>query len=369
MSMQKLLLLLCLPVFILFARPVYAQSSQEIRATVDTITLDETVNGVRHVVFSATDKAGDQFTVDSGDSYLQGIKYNIRPGQDVLLQLVDFGDGSPSTVFLVDVVRFNALVLIGLLFALLTIVVGYARGGFALLGLGITVAILFGYILPQILAGHNPVLVTILGSIVILAVNMHLTHGWNKRTWYGFLSTVIGLLFVWGFAEVFVWFAQLSGLASEEVSLLFLTTDQIALPTGLLLAGIILGATGVLDDIAVTQTETVEELKQTDPTLSQKDLFLKAMNIGRHHIASVVNTLVLAYAGVALPIFLLFYLREDMSIWRFINEELVAEEMIRTLAGTMALILLVPISTWMATLVHGESAHHYTTAKKSAHTH
>ncbi|HBU27852.1 TPA: hypothetical protein DEB00_01925 [Candidatus Uhrbacteria bacterium] len=355
--MQKLFLFLLIPVLGLLAHPVFAQSSQEIRAQVNSITVDETVDGVRHVIFSASDVTGKTYIVDSGDSYLQGIKYNLRPGQDVLLQQVDIGDGSAPSVFLIDVVRVSALIWIILLFALLTIVIGCTRGGFALLGLGVTLLILFGFILPQILAGHSPVLITILGSIAILAVNMHLTHGCNKRTWFGFLSTIVGLLFVWGFAEAFVWFAQLSGLASEEVSLLFLTTDQIALPTGLLLAGIILGATGVLDDIAVTQTETVEELKQTDPTLSQKELFFKAMNIGRHHIASVVNTLVLAYAGVALPIFLLFYLREDMSTWRFINEELVAEEMIRTLAGTMALILLVPISTWMATLVHKNSPH------------
>lgn len=336
------------------AQPVFAQSTQEIRAEVTEITLDETTNEIRHVVFEAIDDAGTTYTVDSADSYLEGIQFDVREGQDVLLQLIDFGDGSEQAVFLVDVVRWNAILWIVLLFAVLTLVVGAVRGGFALLGLAFTLFVLFGFILPQILAGHDPVLITIAGSIAILGVNMHLSHGWNKRTFFGFLSTVIGLALVWVFATVFVWFAQLSGIASEEASLLFLTVDTISIPTGLLLASIILGAVGVLDDIAVTQTETVEELKNTDPSLTRKELFLKAMNIGRHHIASVVNTLVLAYAGVALPIFLLFYLRDDLSIWRFVNEELVAEEVIRTLAGTIALILLVPIATYIATLVHPE---------------
>lgn len=334
------------------AQPALAQSTEEIRAEVQAITLDETVDGIHRMVFEAVDENGTTYTVDSADSFLDGIQFEVRPGQDVLLQLIDFGDGSEPAVFLVDVVRWGAIIWIVILFAVLTVAVGAMRGGFALLGLAFTLLVLFGFILPQILAGQDPVTITILGSIAILGVNMHLTHGWNKATFYSFLSTGAGLALVWFFATAFVWFAQLSGVASEEASLLFLTVDTIQLPTGLLLAGIILGAVGVLDDIAITQSESVQELKRTDPNLTQKELFLKAMNIGRHHIASVVNTLVLAYAGVALPIFLLFFLREDLSVWRFVNEELVAEEIIRTLAGTITLILLVPISTWMATIAH-----------------
>lgn len=124
------------------------------------------------------------------------------------------------------------------------------------------------------------------------------------------------------------------------------------MPAGLLLAGIILGAVGVLDDIAITQTETVAELHEANPKLSSSELFKRGMQVGRHHIASVVNTLVLTYAGVALPIFLLFALREDMGFMRLLNEEMIAEELVRTLAGTAALILLVPISTWFATRIY-----------------
>lgn len=330
----------------------HAQSSQEIRAEVQRITVDETVDDIRHVIFTAEDAEGTTYTVDSADSYLEGIRYTVRPGQDVLLQLVDFGDGSEPVVYLVDVVRTRSLLLIGILFAILTLIVGGLRGGYALAGLGVTLVVLFGFILPQILAGQNPVLVTVAGSIVILAVNMHLTHGWNRTTFYSFLSTAIGLGLVWVFGSAFVAFSQLSGVASEEASLLFLTVEALHSPGGLLLAGIILGAVGVLDDIAITQSETVQELKRTDPSLTRKELFVKAMHIGRHHIASVVNTLVLAYAGVALPLFLLFYVREDLTVWRFLNEELVAEEIVRTLAGTITLILIVPIATWCATLAH-----------------
>ena len=118
-----------------------------------------------------------------------------------------------------------------------------------------------------------------------------------------------------------------------------------------ILGGIILGAVGVLDDIAITQQETVFEIGSADPSLDKKELFKRAMNVGRHHIASVINTLVLAYVGVALPLFLIFMMNDTISITRFLNEEFVAEEIIRTLAGTSALILTVPIATWFAILI------------------
>lgn len=347
---MRLLFLIALAGLSLFPAATFAQSSQEIQATVQRIVIDETVDDLRHVVFTAETTDGMLYTVDSANSYTAGIHYNLREGQDVLLQTVSRSDGSQD-VFLVDVIRRPALTWILILFAIVTVAVGALRGGMALIGLVITIAILFGFILPRILDGADPVGVTIIGGLVILAVNMHLTHGANRRTLSAFGSTAIGLGLVWVFAHVFVWAAQLSGVATEEASLLFLSAENIAVPSGLLLAGIILGAVGVMDDITITQTETVMELQSANPALDRRSLFIKAMRVGRHHIASVVNTLVLAYAGVALPLFLLFFLREDITIWRFVNEELVAEELIRTLAGTTALVLLVPISTWLATYV------------------
>lgn len=349
-------LLLAILLSLTLAQPTVAQSTQEIQAEVMSIPVNETVDGIEHVIFTAQDKQGSVYTVDSADAYINGVRFPVHIGQEVLLQQVDAGNGSPPVVFLIDVIRWPALLWIAGLFACLTLLIGAMRGGLALAGLGITMLMLFGYILPQILGGADPVRVTILGSLVILGVNMHLSHGFNKRTFYGLMSATIGLALVWVSATLFVWLARLSGSASEHASLLFLTVDTITSPGGLLLAGIILGAVGVLDDIVVTQTETVEALKRTDPSLTQMQLFSRAMHIGRHHIASVVNTLVLAYAGVAMPLFLLFLLREDMHLLRFLNEELIAEEIIRTLAGTMALILLVPISTWMATLLYKDGA-------------
>ena len=333
---------------------VNAQSHPEITATIESIDVfKETSEGVR-IIFTAIDAKGETYVVDSNESLLDRVRYKVSAGQKVLLQVIERDDGTKQ-VFLVDVVRTHSLFWITLLFSLFVVIIGRKRGVLSLIGLAITCMILFGLIVPQILKGVDPVLITVLGSSLILLVNLPLAHGFNKRTFYAYISTLFGLLLAWLFSSIFVLFANLSGLGSEESSLLFLTTKAIEIPSGLLLAGIILGAVGVLDDIAITQTETVSELRNANPKLSSSELYTRAMQIGRHHIASVVNTLVLAYAGVALPIFLLFALRDDMNLIRLLNEEIIAEEIIRTIAGTSALILLVQISTWFATRLYKNS--------------
>jgi len=344
--------LICL--FLFSGSVAGAQSSQEIKATITSIDLVELVDEKTHIIFTATDNNGHAYTVDSDESLLDQVRYDLRDGQQVLLQQITYADGTEQ-IFLVDVVRTNSLLWIALFFSALVVLIGRKRGVSSLVGFAITCVILFGLIVPQILNGVDPVLITVIGSALILLVNLPLTHGFNKRTFYAYASTLIGLTFAWLFSTLFVHFSNLSGLGSEETALLFLTTDAIQLPSGLLLAGIILGAVGVLDDIAITQTETVAELHEANPGLTPKELYKKAMSIGRHHIASVVNTLVLAYSGVALPVFLLFALRDDMSFTRLLNEEIIAEEIIRTIAGTSALILLVPISTWFATRIYAKS--------------
>jgi len=327
--------------------PEFDVSSEELRATVTEILSDEEIDGQRQMVFVA-EVDGERFTVDTTTSLLDGLRYDVRVGTDVYLQVI-YLDGEVTQIFLVDVVRTGALIWIVLLFAAMIIAIGLWRGVASLAGLVVTLGLLFGWMIPQMLAGADPVLITVIGSIIILAVNMHLSHGFNKGTALAFGSTTIGLALVWIFANLFVWFANLSGLASEEAILLQYNSETIAAPAGILLAGIILGAVGVLDDVAITQSETVAELRRADPKMDRKKLFAAAMRLGRHHIASTVNTLVLAYAGVALPLLLLFMHTQGIDGARFLNEEPVAEEIIRTIAGTLALILTVPISTWLAT--------------------
>jgi uncharacterized membrane protein len=322
----------------------------ELKAEVVEIISDEEVNGQRQMVFVA-DADGELYTIDTQQGFLEGLRYNIKVGDKIYIQVIK-DDGEVFSVFLVDVIRTGNLFLIILLFAAVIIAVGRWRGLASLAGLAITLLILFLFIVPQILNGNDPVLITIIGSLLILAVNMHLSHGFNKGTLLAFASTVAGLSLVWIFSNLFVSFSRLSGMASEEAILLQFNSETVAGPGGILLAAIILGAVGVLDDIAITQSETIAELRVANPKMTSTELFKAGMRVGRHHIASTVNTLVLAYAGVALPLILLFMHTQGVDLMRFLNEEAVAEEIVRTLAGTLALILTVPIATWLATYVN-----------------
>lgn len=322
-------------------------SSAEKKGVVVSIEHDETIEDTRQMIFTV-EVDGEEYTIDTRESLLDGLRYNIKEGSRVYVQFIYLGD-EVTQVYFVDIVRTKALLLITLLFAAVIVAIGRWRGVSALAGLVITFIILFGWVIPVILRGGSPVFTTIIASMVILGVNMHLSHGLNKHTMHAFFSTAIGVFLAWGFGAWFIRLANLSGMANEEAILLQYHSETIPLPAGILLAGIILGAVGVLDDIAITQSETVEELEKANPEMSRTELFTAAMRIGRHHIASTVNTLVLAYAGVALPLLLLFIMTQGVEVGRFINEEPVAEEIIRTLAGTLALILTVPISTWLAT--------------------
>lgn len=308
------------------------------------VTLD---GGVYRYRFTAESAYGERFIVDTADSFVAGVGYDLRVGDRVNLRMIDVEDG--RAVYLDDVRREHGLWWIVGFFIVLTLVVGLLRGCLSLIGLGVTLAVLILGLFPAILRGVDPVLATVAASALILLVNMHLSHGINRQTFLAFLSTLGGLGLVVVFTKAFLTLARLSGLASEEGALLFWELDPVQVPVGILAAGIILGAVGVLDDIAITQSETVQELLLANPYRTRKELFVQAMRIGRHHIASTVNTLILVYAGAALPAFLLF-MNQFGGYQDFLQNELVAEEIVRTFAGTCALVLTVPLSTWLATL-------------------
>lgn len=329
-------LLLGFPLF------VGAQSTIQIEAVVTGVISEEQI--------LAEDFSGNEYEARISSTKSDGYNYNLKVGDKIYLEIIEFSNGEVQ-VYFGDVNRESGLWWIFIIFAILAVAIGRRSGLFALLGLTVTVAILFFWVFPRIIAGADPVLTVVLGSVIILGINMHLTHGFRKSTVIAFLSTVVGLGLVLVFSYLFVSLGSLTGLATEDAAMLFSSSSGLIIPKGILLAGIILGAVGVLDDIAITQQETVIEISKADSSIEKKELFKRAMRVGRHHIASVVNTLVLAYVGAAFPLFLIFMMDDAISVSRFINEEFVAEEIVRTLAGTAALVLTVPISTWFALLV------------------
>jgi len=265
-------------------------------------------------------------------------------GDPVFLSVIDAGDGSSFYQY-ADRDRTLLLGAVALLFAGAVVALGRMRGIAALFGLAISLLILLGFIVPAIIAGKDAVLVALIGGSAIVLVALYLAHGYTPLTHVAavgaFAALALTTALSWGVVEL----ARFSGLASEESFYLLLIPGFDL--SGLLLAGVVLGAIGALDDVTVTQASAVWEVRQANPALGRSDLFDSGLRVGRDHIASTVNTLLLAYAGAAMPLLILYSLSQQ-PFGAVASSEVLAVEIVRTLVGSIGLVAAVPITTWLA---------------------
>lgn len=275
---------------------------------------------------------------------------DIREGDRLVLGYSEDAPAGQQYSFS-DFERRAPLALLGIVFAAAVVALGRWRGLRALVGLGITFVVLTLFVMPAILDGGSPVWVALVGASAALLVNLYLAHGFDLRTTTAVLGTLVSLALIAGLATVFVTAAHLTGLADEEARYLQALSSQIDL-RGLLLGGVIIGSLGVLDDVTVTQASAVWELHDANPSYGPRQLYGAALRIGRDHIASVVNTLVLAYAGASLPLLVLF-VEVDRRPGDILTGETVAAEIVRTLVGSVGLVAAVPITTALAAAVSG----------------
>ncbi|WP_322974330.1 YibE/F family protein [Actinacidiphila epipremni] len=248
-----------------------------------------------------------------------------------------------------DVDRGFPMTVLAVAFAAVVVLVGRLRGVTALIALVVSFAVLTLFILPAILRGHNPLLVAVVGGSAILLASLYLCHGLNARTSVAVIGTLCSLFLIALLGSGFISWSHLTGNTSDETGVVHTLYPDIQLK-GLLLAGIVIGSLGVLNDVTVTQTSAVWELKDADPGANWRTLYAAGMRIGRDHIASAVNTLVMAYAGAALPLLLLFSIARA-GVGQVAGSELVAEEIVRTLVGSIGLVASVPLTTLLAALV------------------
>ncbi|GAA2486759.1 YibE/F family protein [Streptomyces gobitricini] len=272
----------------------------------------------------------------------------LKEGQGVV---VAYAPDAPRDLqySVTDVNRKVPMLLLAGVFALAVVAVGRMRGVMALVALAVSFAILTLFILPAILQGSNPLVVAVIGSSAIMLIALYSCHGLTARTSVAVIGTLISLLLIGLLGSLFIGWASLTGNTDDNTGLIHGLYPNIDM-SGLLLAGVIIGSLGVLDDVTVTQTSAVWELHQADPRMGPRALYRAGIRIGRDHIASVVNTLVLAYAGAALPLLLLFSIAQS-SVGTVANSELVAEEIVRTLVGSIGLVASVPVTTALAALV------------------
>ena len=229
---------------------------------------------------------------------------------------------------------------------LLIILVGMTRGVLSLIGLGITLATVMGFLVPALLRGGDPVALAITAGAAILFPVLFLVHGINWKSASALAGTLTTMVLAAGLANLAISTSQLRGLGNEDNLLIQLYLPDVSV-TGLLLAGFIIGALGVLNDVTIAQASTVQELYEAAPRSRPMEVFRSAMRVGRDHIASMVYTLVLAYLGTALPLSILLSV-SDRPLMQSLTSDVVATELLRSTIGAVALVLAVPITTLIA---------------------
>lgn len=291
------------------------------------------------VVPSEGDFAGERLELS------QPLDSPVEDGDGIRVIVDSQPDGTVVVSFF-DFERSTPMLLLALVFVAVIIAFGGWRGLGAVAGLVVSLGVIVVFALPALLDGSNAVLVALVTSAVIALFALFLAHGFNVATAVSLLSTMSALLLTGLLALLFVWASKFTGFADESVGFLDVLGASVD-PRGLLLAGILIGSLGVLDDVTVTQVSAVWELKRASPASSRRELYERGVRIGRDHISSTVNTLFLAYAGAALPLMLLFS-QAGESIASVATREAVAVEIVRALVGSLGLVAAVPISTILA---------------------
>ncbi|MFL4905510.1 YibE/F family protein [Streptomyces sp. MMS24-I2-30] len=336
---------------------VVAVSCKSVNASGDTPTGDTSTaegNSAQQQATGTCKKA--TIRVDTGKDKGRTFTEIVQPDQSRQLHqsekvVVAYEPSAPKDLqySVTDVNRKLPLALLAGIFALAVVVVGRLRGVMALVALAISFLVLTLFILPAVLQGSNPLVVAVIGSSAIMLIALYICHGLSARTSVAVLGTLVSLLLIGVLGSGFIGWAALTGNTDDNTGLIHGLYPSIDM-SGLFLAGVIIGSLGVLDDVTVTQTSAVWELHEANPSMGWRGLYRAGIRIGRDHIASVVNTLVLAYAGAALPLLLLFSIAQS-SVDTVANSELVAEEIVRTLVGSIGLVASVPVTTALAALV------------------
>jgi len=349
---------LLLTFFILFAATSVSAQSNDPQTTyfeAKIINIEDKDNLIENIVglsnkiitVASLDKSSKNkvFTIDTA-VVPSSISNQFKPGDTLIVSKTIDPNGKP--IFnVVDYVRKKELLMLFMLFFLLVVGVARFQGIFSFVGMIVSFFVIMNIIIPQILAGNNPVFISIFGAIFIVPITFYLSHGINKKTTIAIVGTLIALVFVAILSHFAIDITRLTGFVSEEASFIQSFKGNADKIQDLLLAGIIISTLGILDDITISQTSVVQELVRANPKFTTKQLFTKAMAVGRDHIGSLVNTLVLVYAGASLPLFILFA-EQNISVSTAINHELIATEIVKILVSSIGLVLSVPITTLLA---------------------
>lgn len=275
-------------------------------------------------------------------------KAQLEKGYGVIIQEKISPDGQ-STFTFSDIYRMERVIIFVVFFVILVIILSGLKGLSSFLSLIFSIIILVQFMLPQVILGTNIFWITLISCSFIVLISIFLSHGFDRKSLVAVSSIMLTIVIAVAISSWAVAFTRLTGMGTEEAFFLAANQKNQFLDfQGILLAGIVIGTIGVLDDVTITQAATVKELNEANPLLTSGQLFWSAMNVGREHVVSMVNTLAMAYAGGALPLLLLLTLGSGSPLWVILNNEIIVEEIVRTTAGSIGLLLAVPITTILA---------------------
>lgn len=288
--------------------------------------------------------------------------FPMSTGDKVYVKYLKTHDGS-EYYSIQEPYRLPQLFLLAAIFIIAVLIFGGKQGFLALLALFVSFGGIFNFLFPQILHGGNIVAIATTGALLSLFVVMYFTHGFTRLTTSAFLGCTLSVLVTLILAKYAVGITSLTGFSDEESVFLNIATKGNLDFVALLIGGIIIGVIGVIDDVSITQASVVNELLVANKNLKRKELYAKALNVGKDHMGAVINTLILAYTGASLPLVLLLY-TTDTSVLELINREVIATEIVRSVVGSVGLLLAVPLTTLIAVfLMQGKEG------KGGRHTH
>lgn len=289
---------------------------------------------------------GKKITIGGDQPVAQTGTTVYRAGDRVMVD--SYEDASGLTQYVItDYQRQSSLWILLIIFLLAVVWLSKWRGVRSLVGLAVSFMVMIGWMIPKIAQGGAPVPITIIGAIVMLTFSLLITEGLSRRTWASLLGLTLAMLIIGALSVWSMSFSHLTGLSSEEANYLQNLSGVTIDVRGLLLAGFIIGTLGILADVGIGQVATVAELRHEQPRMNPSTVYARAMRVGLSHLSAIIHTLVLAYAGAALPLLVLFSIG-NAPVGTTLNSEIMATEIIRTIVGSIGLVLALPLTTWAA---------------------
>lgn len=324
----------------------------------DPLNGEPTVNQRLRVRLSSGKYRGKVITVYNQQTSSPVFNIAVKQGDAVLVALELSPNGAINGAFIADHLRERQLLLLLVIFIVIVLAISWKHGAKAIAALLLTLVLVGGILVPGLLRGYPPILLSVITAALATGITIVVVGGWSIKSLAAILGTVGGVTLAGILALVVGKAAHLTGFGTEEAAMLLYIPQQVELDIqGILFAGIIIGALGAAMDVSISVASAVTEIKRVNPELDTSDLIASGMNVGRDIIGTMTNTLILAYTGSSLQLILIFMAYRE-SLLKVINLDMVASEIVRALAGSIGLVMVVPLTAFISGWFLGRQRNH-----------